>query len=403
MQSRIAAASAVLALVLCLAISPAGALAGPGPASFSSDNVTWVTARPQHTGSAGARLVGKYFYVTDPRGVWIYDVSDPANPVLTGQVVAPRASDIGQEDPDTNGKILLIDAIDTRTPGTATKLLVVDVTNKTAPKIVGALASTDHTWTCVLDCTYAYGRTGSIIDLRDPANPKVAGNWRVATGVPSSNAGASYTHDFTEVSPGLLMSAGHTSYYLDARANPLKPTILTKITSKFSTLGYHSALWPRAGKDNLLLMGTEIGSSNCQTAEAMLATYDASQVVAADDYVAANPTEPRPVANFTKLSEWRVSGTGNYVDGNAPTAQNYCGHWFEAHPDWSNGGLVTMAWYEWGTRFLKVDAAGAITQVGWYQPVAGRTASAYWVSKDTVYVLDYQRGLEVLRFTAPAS
>jgi hypothetical protein len=37
--------------------------------------------------------------------------------------------------------------------------------------------------------------------------------------------------------------------------------------------------------------------------------------------------------------------------------------------------------------------------VGWFQPVGGLTASAYWITKDIVYTLDYRRGLDVLRFT----
>jgi hypothetical protein len=32
--------------------------------------------------------------------------------------------------------------------------------------------------------------------------------------------------------------------------------------------------------------------------------------------------------------------------------------------------------------------------------VGGYTASAYWISKDIVYTLDYRRGLDILRFTA---
>jgi hypothetical protein len=46
-----------------------------------------------------------------------------------------------------------------------------------------------------------------------------------------------------------------------------------------------------------------------------------------------------------------------------------------------------------------VDSAGEITEVGWFQPVGGYTASAYWITKEIVYVMDYRRGLDILRFT----
>jgi len=44
--------------------------------------------------------------------------------------------------------------------------------------LAGTIPGADqHTWTCVLDCTYGYGSEGLIADLRDPAHPKLVGNW----------------------------------------------------------------------------------------------------------------------------------------------------------------------------------------------------------------------------------
>jgi len=38
-------------------------------------------------------------------------------------------------------------------------------------------------------------------------------------------------------------------------------------------------------------------------------------------------------------------------------------------------------------------------EVGYFQPIAGHTSSAEWISDEIVYVHDYRRGLEILRFT----
>jgi len=396
----------VLAMLLAAAVT--GASAGPGPGHFTSDNVEWVSVNPLHTGSSGGRLHEGYFYVSDPRGVYIYDVADPAAPVLTGFVNVFQSGTmaaLGQEDPDTNGEILLVDAINPSAPGGAT-LLVIDVKDKTEPRVVGSLASTiDHTWTCFADCAYAIGRTGGIIDLSDPSQPKQVANWK------STIPGSDYTHDFTEVGPGRLMSAGEPSFYIDS-STPTAPRSLVRLNTSFHTLGYHGALWPREGQDRFLVMGTELSEpapgvgggtnpagSDC-TGAGEIATYDTSEVLAAEEEEEENPDGVWGPANFSKAGSWRVAGSGTYSDGKAPFHSTlYCAHWFDTHPEWNDGGLLAVAHYDWGTRFLEVDQAGQLSEVGWFQPVGGLTASAYWITKDIVYTLDYRRGLDVLRFT----
>ena len=85
------------------------AAAEPAPSilentGFSSENVEWVSINPQHAGTSGGKLVGKYYYLTDPRGLFIYDTSKPEAPVLVGQLEAPQigtGAALAQEDPDT--------------------------------------------------------------------------------------------------------------------------------------------------------------------------------------------------------------------------------------------------------------------------------------------------------------
>ena len=149
-------------------------------------------------------------------------------------------------------------------------------------------------------------------------------------------------------------------------------------------------------------MGTEIapaGTTNAAGSDCAgdgeIATYDTSKILSAEA-----GTGSWGSATFTKLDAWKISGRGAYADGKPPFHTLYCSHWFDTHPEWNGGGLVAVAHYDWGTRFLKVDAAGKISEVGWFQPVAGYTAAAYWITKDIVYVLDYRRGLDILRYKA---
>lgn len=363
---------------------------------FSSENVEWVTVKPQHTGTSGGKLVGKYYYMTDPRGLYIYDASDPADPQLAGQLLAVQVGTglvLAQEEPDTNGKIAMVNAYNPSGPAGPTgtgSLLIIDVEDKTAPSIVSALPVSDHTWSCILDCKYAVGRTGHILDLRDPAKPEAVGNWRDVVGV------ASYIHDFEEVSPGRVIASGQPSLYMSFK-NPVKPELLSAIESDFPSLGYHGADWPRKGKDPLMVMGAEVAQgsagSDC-TNENMhaVATYDTRDVLKADK-------AGRKGASFRKLQEWRVSGRGVYADGNAPAHTLYCGHWFDAHPKWKSGGTLALAHYDWGTRFLDVNSKGDIEEIGWFQPVRGFTASVKWIDNEIVYVHDYFRGLDILRLS----
>ena len=386
-----------VATVVALMAAPLAAAtpvsSGPSAGGFASDNVEWVGLKPEHAGTSGGKLVGKYYYLTDPRGLFIYDTSKPEAPELVGELLAFQMglnAALAQEDPDTNGKIMLVNAYSQG--GSPTGLLVIDVKDKTAPKVVGSIALADHSWTCFLDCKYAIGRTGYILDLRDPTKPKEIGNWK------DSTSGANYMHDFEEVAPGLLLGAGQPSFYLDMR-NPTKPKELSAFSPGFQSLGYHSAIWPRNGKDSLLLMGAEVAPSGATSTAGgdctgkdvhALATFDAREAV---------KKGPRPGVTFRKLSEWRIAGRGAYADGNAPAHTLYCGHWFDPHPKWRNGGIVAIGHYDWGTRFLDVASNGEMKEVGYFQPVAGHTSSAEWISNDIVYVHDYRRGLEILRFT----
>lgn len=407
----------VAALLASAPVSAAdmGLARAPAETGFTSENVEWVSVMPQHTGTSGGKLVGKHYYMTDPRGVYIYDVSEPAAPTLVGELPAVQlglSAALAQEDPDTNGRILLVNGANpdaASNTGAGGALLVVDVRDKANPTVIGSLNISDHTWTCILDCKYAIGRTGHIIDLRDPTAPERVADWREHVGI------SGYMHDFEEVAPGRLIGAGQPSLYLDM-TNPLKPTELTRFDPGFYTFGYHGAAWPNNAKDPLLVMGAEIppqgataqaGSDCAQESAHALATYDARDVIKLDrkefgssarvDETALQAQRAR--TTFRKLEEWRVAGRGVYADGNAPAHTEYCGHWFDPHPDWRAGGLLAIAHYDWGTRFLNVERNGKMEEIGWFQPVGGHTSSAEWIDDEIVYVHDYRRGLDILRFT----
>jgi hypothetical protein len=373
------------ALSLLLGVLPASGndklAAGPGPGYIATDNVEWLGNIPLNTDSAGGRLLGNYFYISDDRGLTIYDVSTPASPKLTGFAALPQGPYFVEEDLDTNGSIALIGTYGDLSPassGPLNRLVVIDVRDKAKPAVIGELEGVDsHTVSCVLNCSYAYNSDGKIIDLRDPAHPKLVGNWL-------AGSGAKNTHDVTEVAPGLVMTSTNPMLFLDARTTPEKPTILGRVSPGDGRL-MHGNLWPQNATDKFLLAGGET-SGDCDKSTAgafMTFTHSTDPVTGAK--------------TFTMADQFRLE-TGLPTEGNSPYDQ-FCAHWFDPHPTYKDGGLVAMGWYEHGTRFLDVNHdTGKITEKGWFYPVGGSTSAAYWVTPDILYSVDYQRGIDILRF-----
>jgi hypothetical protein len=346
-------------------------LRGVGPGYFASDNIEYISSIPINLDSAGARKLGKYFYITTSNGLTIYDVSKPEAPQRLGFLPMPQQPYYAEEDVDTNGRILLISTFST--------LYVVDVEDKTNPQVLSQLSgAAQHTWTCVLSCRWAYGSEGLIADLRDPTDPKKAGNW--TEGLPVRGA-----HDVTEVKPGFIVASSNPIVYLDART-PDKPKLIGSGSTDDGRY-MHGNLWPRGGKDKFLLVGAEKLGPQCKEGDgSSFMVWDASKI---------NKTR-----TFTMIDEYYVKN-GLPTDGDAP-ANLFCTHWFDTKPGFKNGGFVAMGWYEHGTRFFEITKKGAIEEAGYFLPFAGSTSGAYWISDDILYTADYNRGIDIIRFTPPS-
>jgi hypothetical protein len=360
----------VIRRTLCLAVCALAVAASPAAAQlpaggFASPDVEFV--KNVSTGpSSGGKRVGGFFYLTTGRELHIFDIEDPEDPVEVGTLTlaSPGAGDqrAPEEDPDTNGKLLF-----TTNGG---NFQVYDVSDPTSPKLASELEGLDqHTVSCVLDCTWVYGSEGAIVDVRDPAKPKLAEeNWleQVETGSP---------HDVTEISPGLVMTATAPIMLLDLRADPLHPKVLRSAEPPGFT---HQVLWPHEGTDAMFLSAGEALGPACEdSAEATFITWSAS--------------------DFRILGQWAMSA-GTFADGAAPST-TFCTHWFTEQPAFRSGGMVAMGWYEHGTRFLKVGLDGKIEEIGFFLPSGSRSSAAYWITDRVLYIADYYRGLDVVKWT----
>ncbi len=355
-----------------------GVVAAPaiGPGYFATDNVGWVSNIPLNADSAGGKIVGKTLYVTDDRGLTTYDISVPSAPRPLGFLPVPQQPYAPEEDVDTNGRVLVIGAPWTDTGGPLGKLNVIDVRDPARPTITATVDGADaHTVTCVLDCRFAWLNSGDIVDLRNLEAPRIAGNW--LKGKPARDS-----HDVTEVSPGLVVTSSNPVMLLDARKDPLHPKLLA--TGRLGDNRYiHAAYWPRGGTDRYLLIGGETGGTCDEESSGAFMVFDTK--------------DWQKTGKFRLVDEHRVPN-GFYTEGRSPYSQ-FCAHWFTPHPTFRDGGLVAMAWYEAGTRFLDVSKTGQITEKGYFLPLGGSTSSAVWVNKTTLYAIDYQRGIDVITFS----
>jgi hypothetical protein len=363
-------------LALVFLVFPVLGLIGPAEAVGFGSNVEWLGTVPLTNDSAGGRKFGNHFYITTSTALHILDISNPAGPVRVGLLQFSQEPQFAEEDVDTNGKILLIDNT------------VIDVRDKANPVELSTHSVSDHTISCVLDCTWAYGSEGEIVDLRDPANPKATGtSWR--TVAPNSRP-----HDVTEVAPGIVMTSTDPMLLLDARMDPAHPILIGRgpTRGRFT----HGNVWPRGTQDKFVLAHGESGASlGCTSADAYMATFDATKGHPTYDE-AGNLTK---LGEFTLIDEYRVR-QGNYVDGHA-AANQWCTHWADPHASYKDGGLVAMAWYEHGVRMLDIKPDGQIEEAGYFVPLAGSTSGVYWITDRIMYTTDYQRSMDILRYTGP--
>jgi hypothetical protein len=378
--------TALVSVMLIAAVAPAGT-AGPSAGGLSSDNLEYVTSIPfEQSTTTGARVIGKYMYVTSWKNFSIYDVSSPEAPALVSTTqFAQDSADGGvparfeNEDVATNGEILIFSQ---ELPDS--QLFVYDIEDKSNPTLLSLTEGLgQHTMSCILDCKWLYGSDGFIIDLRDPTAPKLQDH-RWDDGVTFSSGG----HDVNEFAPGLVLTATDPMLVLDARKNPAKPKMIAMAETMEEFI--HSVEWPNKGKDKLALSGGETWvpgvDAQCGNSAAAFATWDTSKWKKTHTIKRIDIIRPQ---------------NGTYADGNPPINAPFgCSvHWFQAHPKFRNGGLVAAGVYNHGTRIYRVAKNGKLSEEGWFVPHAGGTSAAYWLSDRIVYGVDYQRGIYVMKYT----
>jgi hypothetical protein len=383
----------------------------PGPGGFMSPNISYVATLANESPGVSARVVQlgaqTRLYVSSAKGLAVYDITDPGLPLLLGNLythnwenedvaVSPDGHWVLMS--DFEGILYLIVIHVTDLPGGLVQLSVAG--EETAHQ-------GNHTIECVDSsptCDWAYGSEGKIYDLRDKANPTYVGNWGSATG---GRTGHHVTRDAT----GLVWTDTTPIYALDV-SSPASPVAVTKSDNanmnQNHTAYQHNNIRPFAqdwqprvtDADNAdpnlrpgeILLGegeTNFGPQ-CGSGSGPFATYSLR------DFDKNGLTKPFKVVDVFRPIN------GNWQDGNPAVNELGCsGHWFDVSKDLSTHDSIITAngWYEHGTRVFSIDGKTAkIKQLGYFQPGVGSTSVAYWVGHNYIYSVDYERGIDILKF-----
>lgn len=384
----------------------------PGPGGFISSNLSYVGTLPIESPGVSARVVQvgeqRRLYVSSAKNISVYNVTDPGLPLLMGSLpiynwenedvaVSPDGKTILAS--DFTGDLYLHVISVTDLPG-----------GQVALSIEGSNVSEggNHTIECVDDpCDWAYGSEGKIYDLRDRANPTLAGRWSDVTGTGTSG------HHVTRDASGLVWTDTTPIFALDV-TNPLTPVIVARsdkpAMNAAKTAYQHNNMRPFAEAYAPRITPEEIADESLRPGEILLGEGETNfgprcgggsgpfASYSLKDFDKAGAAPFKPVDVFRP-----VSGTYD-GDGNAAVNALGCsGHWFDIGPSTPDAIVTANAWYEHGTRLFEIDGKTAkISQIGYFQPVAGSASAPYWVGDEYIYTVDYARGIDILKYDASA-
>jgi hypothetical protein len=137
-------------------------------------------------------------------------------------------------------------------------------------------------------------------------------------------------------------------------------------------------------RGDALVVTEEVTGSDCP-GSGKLVTYSLKETYGGAGFrsTKAHPFRMRPLDTWTPEKQAGSSGCDS-------------AHYFTDRGD----GLLAMAFYAQGTRFLDVRNPRDIKQVGFYRPDDANTWAAYWRPGGYVFVADFTRGVDVLRVGA---
>lgn len=375
-----------LLVLLAAASMAAPLLPSTAAPTRSSENVRHSASIP-FLGGTDLDFAGNYAYVGSfenaDGGLYVVDISAPAKPKLVGRYLCP-----GYQDDVGVWRTTVVMGMHyaqerkgctTHDPG---GLRIVDVSDPAKPTELAFLEIAPrgtHTVTIVGDTGFVYANSGgngdnagekttTIVDIRDPAHPKVAGTF-----LPPGSTGC---HDMNVVGDRAYCGGANATLILDV-ADPVHPKVISSITNPL--ISFHHGSAPSSDGDTLVIA-------------------DEAYTVHVCDPQGLNPTgafwfydisdESNPV-----LEGWLSQTSFLALGGLLNTRSDWCtAHNFNMVPgkDW-----MVAASYSGGTSVIDFTDPAEPQVIGWITLAGADTWSSYFY-RGYVYTGDMARGFDVI-------
>jgi len=401
-----------------------------------SDRVATLSSNPSQVGVSGCFTETAPLFVTSGLdSLRVYDVTDGPRPALVGVldnlVFENEAMNCGERRTAEGTRRFALVGVDLVQASTGDlqhvnvgggELVVVEVTDPTAPTIVGRAPGTTstHTVACidVRNCRYAYsaGDSGSgsfsIFDLTDldapveldsdPATPgtqpfssPTAGHkWNVdAAGVATHTgfAGSSMWDVSKPRKPRLLATTGAAGRGEDPEAEGYNDFIHHN-SFRPNAKAFRPGAKPSLRNGNVLLVTEEdYEQTDCELAGSFQ-TWHVKRLKGGE-------------GGIVPLDKVELADLGNFP---SPRGAFCSAHWFDYRP----GGLVAIGYYGGGTQILDVTKPRDITSYAHVLEAASEVWDAMWLPvfedgvrtakrSNVVYSIDLLRGLDVYAVDVP--
>lgn len=423
LRPLLALASVLLPLSVLPSSLPSAVAATPPPGAIST-GVTFVANVPEMTTAISVNFIGDTMFVSAMTGIYAYSVKDPAAPTLLGALPMYIWEN---EDVDVDAdRGLLFISRDPRgfttqaTPGVFPygAIHVIDVSTPSAmTQISLTLVPAGHTTTCVSGCDWTWtggpsnavngpadwkGRPIYGTDMRNPAMP-------VACPTPidlGRNDGVTdYAHDVQVDPQGIAWVSGRggvRGYWtsgthrdpVDGKVKEATGCAPVPYAGGGTALGKTSGLMHNSWRNPKLKVDGRRGDVLAVTEENLASSCEQSGRFATYD-LRGSYTGAGFKASTVKTHRLRELDTWTPEEQEGATGCDSA-HYFTDRGD----GLVAIAFYGQGTRFLDVRNPKDIKQVGFFRPDDASTWAAYWRPGGYVYVADNTRGIDVLKIGA---
>ena len=408
-----------------------------------SPSVSLVDTNPGSAGISGCFMkTAPLFVMSGLDSVVVHDISNPVDPQRVGTLASLQfeneAMSCGERKVGRSTQRFALIGVDLyqASPGDIEhvndpvrgdyELIIVDVTDPTAPRIRARAPSTTstHTVTCVVDtdCRYVYSAgddnqvpgqgSFSIFDLTDLDHPVEVDSDPATQGLQPFRSDAvgwgGHKWNFDGAGHGVHTGAGG-SYVYDV-SNPLKPVEVANtgaagdsgrdgMTNGFNNFIHHNSFQPnaaafRAGaapslaNGNILLVTEEdYENPDCSTAGSFQ-TWHVKRLDGSD-------------GSIVPLAKVELADLATYP---LPAGAFCSAHWFDYH----QSGLVTIGYYGGGTQIIDVSDPLAPSSHGFAWFGASEVWDSYWVPvynsrgvatgklTNVAYSVDLVRGLDVL-------